>query len=118
MTSPDAHARRSDPISSHLTVASLGKDTALKHLVLMAAFTLELNDITLWNDTELTEWIERHTHKRQQRSVIARSRGLMTTDGWFAPQGMFPYNGRLLMHYATTPEAQHAPYDTDARYVP
>jgi len=109
MTSPDAHARRSDPISSHLTVGSLGKDTALKHLVLMAAFTLELNGNTLWNDTELTLQIERYTRKRQQRSVIARTRGLMTTDGWFEPQGMFTHNGRPLMHYASTPEARRAP---------
>lgn len=111
MTSPErpAHARRSDPVSSHLTLASLGRDDSLKARVLAAAFRLEAHSGGLpWNDTQLTEEIERHTRTRQQRNVIARTRDLMTPD-WFEPKGLDQYDGRELMHYVLTPAAVTAP---------
>ena len=55
--SPDrpAHARRTDPLSSHLTLASLGRDDSLKARVLAAAFRLEeRSGGRPWNDTQLT----------------------------------------------------------------
>jgi len=107
--SPDVHARRSDPISSHLVLASLGKDTAAKSRVLVAAFALEIRGHDMWNDTMLTEQIERDTGTRQQRNIIARTRDLMTDDGWFEKVGMFDYDGRPLIHCRTTPEARIAP---------
>lgn len=127
--SPDrpAHARRTDPLSSHLTLASLGRDDSLKARVLAAAFRLEeRSGGRPWNDTQLTEEIERHTRTRQQRNVIARTRDLMTaeliitkledfsrpeewTQGWFRPMGLDRYEGRELMHYVTSPEARTAP---------
>jgi len=128
--SPDrpAHARRSDPLSSHLTLASLGRDDSLKARVLAAAFRLEeRSGGRPWNDTQLTEEIERHTRTRQQRNIIARTRDLMTaewvtttdadgvvtgahwTQGWFRPTGLDQYEGRELSHYVTSPEARTAP---------
>lgn len=115
MTEP--HARRTDPLSSHLTLASLGKDESLKARVLAAAFRLEERlDGAPWNDTQLTEEIERHTRTRQQRNVIARTRDLMTAElvgdewsvGWFRPVGLFAWDGRDLMHYQLTDDALRA----------
>lgn len=104
------HARRSDPISSHLTLHSLGKDDSLKQRVLSAAFRIEgRTGGKPWNDTQLTEEIERATRKRQQRNVIARTRDLMTDAGWFEPVGLDRYDGRELMHYQLTPAAICAP---------
>jgi hypothetical protein len=110
MTLPErpAHARRSDPISSHLTLASLGKDTSLKARVLAAAFRLEERH-AVWNDTMLTEMVEHTTRQRQQRNVIARTRDLMTDDGWFEGVGLDEYEGRTLMHYKLTDGAKVAP---------
>lgn len=110
MTLPErpAHARRSDPISSHLTLASLGKDTSLKARVLAAAFRLEDRGIAAWNDTQLTEMVEQTTRKRQQRNVIARTRDLMTPE-WFTVIGLDRYDGRDLMHYRLSDEAKVAP---------
>lgn len=119
--SPDqpALARRSDPISSHLTLASLGKDTSLKARVLSAAFALEDRHAGRpWNDTQLTEEVERATRSRQQRNVIARTRDLMTSeqlgDGttverWFEPTGLDRHDGRDLMHYRITAAGKVAP---------
>lgn len=113
MTSPDRPglARSSDPISSHLTLASLGRDSSLKSRVLAAAFELEDRAPGRpWNDTELTEQIERTTRSRQQRNVIARTRDLMTSERvgdelverWFEPVGLDRFEGRELMHYRIT----------------
>lgn len=122
MTEP--RARRADPLSSHLTLASLGKDESLKARVLAAAFRLEdRHGGAPWNDTQLTEEIERHTRTRQQRNVIARTRDLMTAElvpgaepphtfewsvGWFRPVGLFAWEGRDLMHYQLTEHALRA----------
>jgi hypothetical protein len=109
MPSPDAHARRSDPVSSHLTLASLGKDTATKSRVLVAAFALEIDGHDMWNDTQLTLKMEQLSGRRHQRNVVARTRDLMTDDGWFEKVGMFDFNGRPLVHCRTTQQARTAP---------
>lgn len=103
------HARRSDPLSSHLTVQSLGRDTALKARVVIAAMRLDLDaghdEI---NDTMLTAAIEQATGRRQQRNVIARTRGLLEQDGWFERIGMWPYDGRPTVWFKLTPLAWNA----------
>lgn len=104
---PELHARKSDPITSHLALAALGRDTSLKRSIMLAAFQLEERRAD-WNDTELTERVERITGKRQQRNVIARSRDLMTDEGWFEPVGIFRYGRRELMHWRLTAEAKVA----------
>jgi hypothetical protein len=110
----DAHARLSDPISSELTVASLGKDTSYKALVVWAArYAERLEEHNgrppHWNDTQLWEIIERHTSRRHQRNVISRTRGLLERDGWFENVGLFEYEGRPLVHFILTPQARRAP---------
>lgn len=112
--SDDAHARRSDPISSHLTVQSLGKDTSYKHLVVLGALRLEEilgtqpNGDGAWTDTQLTITIEQMTRRRHQRNVIARTRGLLEIDGWFWRVGLFDFDGRPTVHFITTPQARTA----------
>lgn len=109
-TTTDApHARRSDPLSSHLTVQSLGKDTALKARVVTAAMRLSLDhEHDEINDTMLTMEIERSTGRRQQRNVIARTRGLLEQDGWFERVGLWPFDGRPTVWFKLTPFAWNA----------
>jgi hypothetical protein len=103
MTSPTA--RTGDPTSSHLTVASLGKDRTLKRQIVDAAYTLNnarawSEPIRAWDDDDLVTLLEaRHGH-RYQRNVIARTRGLLEADGWFERIGLYPRNGhRPTMHF-------------------
>lgn len=116
MTATDAHARRSDPIPSHLTLQSLGRDTTAKARIVLAAFQLEeRHNGRPWNDTQLLERIEQITRKRWQRNVIARTRGLMEHSDddpdrpvWVERVGVFEFEGRLLTHYKLTEEARLA----------
>lgn len=103
------HARRTDAISSHLALQALGRATSLKAHVITAALMLEDPiDVTCWCDTELTEKIEQITGKRQQRNVIARTRGLLEQDGWIEKVGLFDYDGRPHLHFALTAAAVRA----------
>lgn len=104
--SDDAHARRSDPVSSHLTNQSLGKDTSTKALIWTMAAWWSRNHGTPMNDTLLTELLEHHTGGRFQRNVVARSRDLMTDDGWFIKVDMRTYHGRTLVHFIPNPTKQ------------
>lgn len=111
--SDQPHARRSDPISSHLTVQSLGKDSSLKAQLITAALHLEdvLDRRTMtqiWTDTQLTETLEMMTGRRHQRNVVARTRGLLERDGWFERVGMFDFDGRPQVHFTTTKAAHNA----------
>lgn len=107
MTSDRPHARRSDPISSHLTLASLGKDDSLKARIIAAAFRLEdRSGGAPWCDNEVYREMRQHGYDGQ-RSVMARSRGLLEQDGWFVRAGMFtdPFNGRPAVHFKLAPQA-------------
>ena len=98
----DAHARRSDPLSSHLTVQSIGKDTTLRGRVLAAALSLEMyKNGDAWNDTELTERVEAMTGQRQQRNILARTRGLIEQDGLIERVGEWEFNGRRTVWFHT-----------------
>lgn len=80
----DAHARLTDPLSSERAVAAIAKDSRLKDHILHAAERL----YPVWfDDTDLLELVEEQTGRRQQRNVIARSRGLMERDGVFERMG-------------------------------
>lgn len=98
-----AHARHSDPLSSDITVKSIAKDTNLRARILAAALARE-RLFDAWTDTELTETIEEHTGVRQQRNVIARTRGLMEKEDppLIERVGMFRIRGRLMMCFRTT----------------
>ena len=77
MRIPDRpHARRSDPTSSHLTVASIAADRTLAGLIMQVGARLGRFD-----DTDLTAGIETVTGRRHQRNVIARARGLLEPSG-------------------------------------
>jgi len=98
MTNVDAHARRSDPYTSDQAVKAIAKNGSLMNEIHMAARRW-INREQGFNDTELTEAIEWSTRTRQQRNVIARSRGLLVQAGILEPVGVFSYQGQPLMHY-------------------
>ena len=83
MTIP--HARITDPISSERAVAAIAVNDTLKEHILYAAKRLHP---VYFDDTDLLELVEEQTERRQQRNVIARSRGLMERDGIFDRVGM------------------------------
>jgi hypothetical protein len=85
----DAHARRSDPLSSHDTVKSIAKDGTMRGDLLDAARTFPGR----FNDTELWERVEMRTGRRWQRNVVARTRDLMEHDGIFVRVGMASFRG-------------------------
>ena len=78
--STDTHARRSDPIGSHLTVASLCADVSLATLILTAVHIIT-DEGQPATDDDVQDWIEHRTRKRQQRNVLARARGRLERDG-------------------------------------
>lgn len=109
-----AHARRSDPVSSDLTLASLGRDDSLKQRIVAAAMRLEgrslTADVAPWCDNELYREMRRHGYEGQ-RSVMARSRGLLEQDGWFERVGLYtdPFTNRPAVFFRLTRAAVLAP---------
>lgn len=107
---PDAHARMSDPRSSHRAVAAIAKNGTLKQLIWEYATARYWEDWGrtsipgTFNDTQLWEHLEIRTGQRQQRNVIARARGLMEKDGLFLGIGERLWNGHALEHYTINPE--------------
>lgn len=91
-----SHARKSDPVSSHLAVGAIGKDWSLRDLVVRAARELEAEGIEVWSDSELWLWVERLSGRRQQRNVVARARGLVERDGLFERVGLTSTGKQLL----------------------
>jgi len=103
------HARMTDPVSSDRTVKSLGRDGALKRLI-WEAMLKRTDPLSPCNDTLLWQILELlHSPRRFQRSVIARTRGLMQTDGYFLPAGMLMYEGVELYHYRINKDFPSAP---------
>ena len=102
LTIYDAHARRSDPNSSHIAVQNIGRDTSLRDHIYTAANQLEDAGYRWWTDTLLTELIELNTGRRQQRNVIARARGLMERHGYIERLGLDPTSSRPLMRFRLT----------------
>lgn len=93
-------ARTSDPVSSHLTVASIDNDTDLHMLVrIYAKFAGRW-----WNDWNLTQYIEGYTGRTHQRNVIARARGRVERDGYIerAPWLYPDHRGRKVLHFRKT----------------
>jgi hypothetical protein len=95
-----AHARRFDPASSHEAVGHIAKARTLHELVRDAGASLK----EMFSDTDLWVEVERVSGRRQQRNVIARTRGLHTAphgpmSAWFEGVGSFRQDGKLLEHY-------------------
>lgn len=78
-----SHARKSDPLSSHIRLGQLRKDESLRELVVRAAMSLEHEGRDAWSDSDLWFRVEHLSRKRQQRNIIARARGLLERDGVF-----------------------------------
>lgn len=92
------HARRTDPYTSDKALKAVAKDGTLMQLIWTSAKLHRMSGKP-FNDTLLTEWIERATCKRQQRNVVARSRGMLEDAGVFRQVGVRDYGGQQLMHY-------------------
>lgn len=90
------NARTSDPLSSHLANIRIRTNKTLKDLVLWATLAMSVDDMTNpqflnhINDDMLLVWIEDKTRKRQQRNVLARTRGLLERDGLICRIGTSP----------------------------
>jgi hypothetical protein len=97
-----AHARGTDPVTSDRTVKSIARDGTLSWHIWTIAKAYRVGGRP-FNDTELTVMIEAATGQRQQRNVIARARGLMEDAGLLRQAGIFPFQGRDLMHYEIHP---------------
>lgn len=96
------HARRTDPYTSDQALKAIAKDGTLMHWIWwFADIRRDLSEP--FNDTQLTEWIEFATGKRQQRNVVARSRGMLEDAGLLRQAGVREYEGRELVHYEIDP---------------
>jgi hypothetical protein len=91
-------ARRSDPVSSHITVQSIIADKSMAaHIIRAVVWLAEVSELRHYSDGDsiavgytrpvtddlVWEVLERESGRRMQRNVIARSRGLLERDGWF-----------------------------------
>lgn len=94
----DAHARMSDPVSSEIAVVSIGRDLSIRSAILRLAERWS-NQARPFTDTMLTDEIEKAWGTRQQRNVIARSRGLIEREGLIERVGLFDVGGRPYMHF-------------------
>jgi hypothetical protein len=95
MTIP--HARLTDPISSEIAVAAIAKNQSLKDHIITAA---ERMHPQWFDDTDLLTLVEEQSGRRQQRNVIARSRGLMEREGLFVRVGLVERSDRKTVHFA------------------
>jgi hypothetical protein len=74
-------ARSSDPQSSHLANKAIAENKTLAEWVLIAVRDITFCiGVTCATDDQILEYIENATHKRQQRNVIARARGILERD--------------------------------------
>lgn len=87
-----APATARGPRQSQMTLDSLGRDESLKRNIARAVVMCSRRAVNgVWvhdlpvTDDHITEWVERRLGRRQQRNVIARTRGLMEKEGWFDP---------------------------------
>jgi hypothetical protein len=105
VTTSDAHARVTDPISSELTVASLGRDVNYRKLVVKATSTMQTMHANYVCDDDVLACIEHITMRRHQRNVIARTRGLLEREGWIERGPMITRpDGRAVISYRLTPD--------------
>lgn len=74
-------ARTTDPISSHIANSAIRNNKTLASLILTTVERLYMQSQEPCNDDQICFVIEARTERRQQRNVIARSRGLLERDG-------------------------------------
>lgn len=98
---PPPHARKTDPFTSDQALKAIANDTTL--MANIWKFAKVYASRGPFNDSQMTQWIEVHTERRQQRNVIARSRGLLVQAGLLREAGIREYHNRELMHYEIDP---------------
>lgn len=103
---PEPSGRRTDPISSHVTVKSLGKDTSLKMMVLRALIDASWDDeLTSVTDDDIVYMLEQRHGRRFQRNVVARTRGLLEPE-WVCRVGIGrTSDGRPVLFFVPTTAA-------------
>lgn len=104
---PEPSGRRTDPISSHVTVKSLGKDTSLKMMVLRALIeaSWDGDNLTSVTDDDIVYMLEQRHGRRFQRNVVARTRGLMEPE-WVCRVGIGgTYKGRPVLFFVPSTAA-------------
>lgn len=102
----DVHARRSDPISSHLTVKSLAEDRKQRNVLIHAAASFP----DTFNDTELTERMNflGKPCRPYQRNVVSRLRGILERDDTIIRVGIRTFDGLPLVTFILNPELRQA----------
>ena len=101
---PRVHARRTDPYTSDQALKAIAKFGKLMYWIWFVAVENRMYGYGRpFNDTQLTEAIELATGQRQQRNVVARSRGMLEDAGMLRQVGVRSYRGRELMHYEIDP---------------
>lgn len=104
---PEPSGRRTDPISSHVTLKSLGKDTSLKMMVLRALIAASWNgdEVTLASDDAILNALEAQHGRRFQRNVVARTRGLLEPE-WVCRVGTgYDNRNRPVLYFVPTKTA-------------
>lgn len=105
-------ARTSDPIQSHLTVASIKSDSGLAADILRCLHELRACHEAVyphrpWHgacDDDVVVWLENRHQRRFQRNVVARARGLLEQPDAGCviermPSLMSSVTGRPVIHY-------------------
>jgi len=78
MTDLDVHARKGDPASSDRALRAIAKNGTMRGLIIEALVCYEMPV----SDDDILSYVESFTNKRQQRNVIARTRGLLENAGY------------------------------------
>jgi hypothetical protein len=104
---PEPSGRRTDPISSHVTVKSLGKDTSLKMMVLRAFIEASWNgdEVTLASDDRIVAVLEATYQRRFQRNVVARTRGLLEPEWVWRVGTGYDDRSRPVLYFVPTKAA-------------
>lgn len=105
---PRVHARRTDPYTSDQALKAIANDGTLMAYIWRFANHCATRDGGPFNDSELTEYIEDASGKRQQRNIVARSRGMLEDAGLLRQAGVRVWEGRELMHYEIQPTKENS----------
>lgn len=78
MTNLEMHARKGDPASSDRALRAIAKNGTMRSLIIEALVCHEMPV----SDDDILAYVEDFTMNRQQRNVIARTRGLLESAGY------------------------------------
>ena len=97
------HARLTDPVSSELTLQSLGRDTSYNWRIFDAIVRLSQGRLCAVTDDDILYWMEQRYERRYQRNVIARQRGIIRELGWIERVNDVegPYGRDVVAHVPT-----------------